>query len=289
MSSKIKPYASIRKIIVDSKINVAVGKSFIGLINEIPKVMENVVANYKFEIPEIGFGDMKESFSKIMEKANEEKQRQNELIKKRSEAIKQKIELREKRLVDYAVQKRAVAAPRQGKFIVTGQVTDKLSGKGLPNVTIKAVAKDRKLEDFLGKTRTDPFGYYRFEYDKDNIEKYADKLSETHIEILDDEQNVIFASRKSFILKAGETDLINAKVDGSKIPAKLALSHSIANFVGNRLNMLDKRRQWLSARNTISIGRLSLDMTQPLPPIGKKEKAPEKKVEKSTSTKKNKK
>jgi hypothetical protein len=98
---------------------------------------------------------------------------------------------------------------------------DKKSGVGLPDVIVKAFDMDRKYDDLLGSTVTNKDGYYQVEYTTKDFKDLFDKKPETYIEVLDQEGHTLYTSPKSFVLKSGKQEIVDAEVDGKKLAASL--------------------------------------------------------------------
>ena len=165
----------------------------------------------------------------------------------RAESLRGVVAQREQRLEAFAKRRRVGTPPQPGRFVVAGRVTDKASGLGLPNVTVRAFDLDRKVDDPLGRTRTDPLGYYRIEYGHEDF-KDRDQIPELYIQVLGPKDEVIFTSRECFVKQVDASETIDAEVDGSKLPASLALGEIVSRAVDKRLEAFANRRQVLDGR-----------------------------------------
>lgn len=190
--------------------------------------------------------------------------KRRESLKTRSEALQQSVEFRRKRLEAYAKRKRVAVPAKEDRFVVTGQVVDQATGQGIPNVTVRAVDMDRKFHDLLGVTRTDALGYYRIEYTEADIDE-ADKKPETFIEVLGDEEQVLFTSPKSFIEKASKTETIDASINGNQVPDKLSLGQSITRFVDNKINRFENKRRLMEGRKILNEKKVRTKVKRPKP------------------------
>ncbi len=164
----------------------------------------------------------------------------------RRQSVKAVVAEREKRLRAYATRERVVVPVEEDKFIVAGRVTDKATGVGLPNVKVNAFDLDRKYDDRLGSARTDALGYFRIEYTAADFKDLEDQKPETYIEVLDDKNNAIFTSTKSFVQKAGKSEFIAASIDGSKVPLSNALGVKIGRSVDRRIATFERRKRSLA-------------------------------------------
>jgi len=206
---------------------------------------------------------MKDKLTTAIEQTGSE---MREKTKQRSEVLQRNVELRQKRLEAYAKRKRPVVTAKGDKFVVGGQVVDKASGRGIPNLSVKAIDKDRKYDDLLGATQTDALGYYRIEYSEADFKDIADKTPETFIEVLDDKQQVLYRSTQSFIQKAGKTEKIDAQIDGSKVADKLALGQNVNHFVDQRLDRFEHKRQVMEGRKKIATEKIRPAVRQKIKP-----------------------
>lgn len=123
---------------------------------------------------------------------------------------------------------RPAPAPREGRYVVIGRLTDKKSGVGLPNVAINLFDLDRTQDDLLGSTRTDDHGYYRFEYTERQVDDRADRKAEIYLQVLDETGAVLHQTPRSFFDKAGPVYELDAVIDGAKLPRNLELARAVA-------------------------------------------------------------
>ncbi len=54
-------------------------------------------------------------------------------------------------------------------FKIHGKVIEKETGKGIPNLTVKAIDKDLFFDDLLGAVTTDEKGNFEIKYDKEDF------------------------------------------------------------------------------------------------------------------------
>lgn len=136
----------------------------------------------------------------------------------------------------------------KGKFAVAGQIIDKATAKGLPNVKVKAFDLNRKYGDRLGSTYSDGMGYYRIEYAKEDSGDLFDKKPEICIEVLDEKGRSLSTSAKTFVHKAGEVEIIDVHIDGSKLPVSRAVSEKTARSAKKRVEAYELRRRLIVSR-----------------------------------------
>lgn len=203
------------------------------------------------EQPTKGLGQLRQVAEKVRGDQAQAIAQINDLYRQRTEAMQATLAQRQRRLEAYAGRKRQHIPTIPDKFIVAGQVTDQASGNGLPYVRIRAFDLDRRYDDLLGETRTDALGYYRLEYDLADFDE-LDEKPETYIEVLDDNEEVLFTSTKSFVQKAGQSLFIASVVDGERVPASRRLSKKVAHTVERRQQDLARRHRTLEYRPDVA-------------------------------------
>ncbi len=186
-------------------------------------------------------------------RAEQEKAEQQRLerLKERAEALERAVAQRQQRLEGIAeIRGNEVRRAAEGRFVAAGRIVDRDIGAGLPNVRVRAFDLDRKYDDLLRITRTDELGYYRIEYSETDFDE-LDKKPEMYIEVLDEEDRVLYTSSKSFIHKAGEVEVINVQLDGTMLPTSRALGEAVTLARERRIEGYKRRRQVLSARRPL--------------------------------------
>lgn len=195
---------------------------------------------------ESGLAQIRELQVRLTEISKEPLERVAATYSERSADMEALLLERRRRLEAYAGRERRVVVPESGKFIVAGRVTDGGSGNGLPNVRVRATDLDGKHDEVVGETHTDALGYYRIEYAGADFADFGGKMPEMLIEVLGDDGEPIFASPKSFVVKAGHSEYIAAAVDGQKTPTSLRLGTSLQGTITARLSQLDLRARVLA-------------------------------------------
>jgi len=257
MAEKNDKAQGILNLFSNTELFSALGKDLKSLTGTAVKLEENVTKGKPLE--EVGnpMVEMGKIAADIGVRIEQRGEKIREASRIRSEALQQNLDQRRKRLESYAKRKRPVVAGKGDNFVVAGQVTDKASGNGIPNLIVKAIDKDRKYDDMLGTTRTDALGYYRIEYSEADF-KEKDNKPETFIEVMDDNNKVLFRSTRSFIEKAGKTEKIDAEIDGSAVPDKLALGQTVSKFVDTRLNNFETKRQTMDVRKVVATEKIRM-------------------------------
>jgi predicted flap endonuclease-1-like 5' DNA nuclease len=148
------------------------------------------------------------------------------------------LERRRARLEAFAERVRTNIPTKEDRFVAAGQLTDKQSGNGLPNVGVRAVKTFRGKQTVLAETRTDALGYFRVE---------TDGTSGFDIEFMD-ENGEILNSTKPADPKKGTAEFIALSGDGGRVPESRAVSQKIAESVARNEAGLDRRKDTLSRK-----------------------------------------
>jgi predicted flap endonuclease-1-like 5' DNA nuclease len=156
----------------------------------------------------------------------------------RSEAMNEALERRRARLEAFAERVRSNIPTKEDRFLAAGQLTDKQSGNGLPNVGVRAVKTFRGKQTVLAETRTDALGYFRVE---------TDGTSGFDLEFMD-ENGAVLNSAKPADPKKGTAEFIAVSGDGSRVPESRAVSKKIAESVAHNEAGLDRRKDTLSRK-----------------------------------------
>jgi len=132
-------------------------------------------------------------------------------------------------------------------FKIHGKVIEKETGKGIPNLTVKAIDKDLFFDDLLGAVTTDKNGNFEIRYDKEDFQElFFDKKPDIYIEIKNPEREVIYTTEDKVRYEAGETEKFNIKISKNKIKPKvnkhrdLKALEIVANFEESE-ESLDKK------------------------------------------------
>ena len=141
-----------------------------------------------------------------------------------------------------------ITAPLKGGFVVAGRVIDAESGVGLSGIVVRVMERDPLKDDVLGNTRTDDLGYYRLEYTRKDFRGLFEGKPETYIEVLDENGNEIYTSDRSFRHKAGKVEILNAAIDGSKVPGRLEQGTRNEEVVKRQVQVLEQRAVSLQQR-----------------------------------------
>jgi hypothetical protein len=172
-------------------------------------------------------------------------------LQARTEALLQPLAVRKEGLQQRRERrKEEVTAGVEDAFVVAGRVLDADTGDGLAGVHILVRERDRDpdQDDVLGETWTDEQGFYRKVYHPADFNAVFDKQPETYIHVLDAEGNVLFTSDRSFRHKAGAVEVINAAVDGSKVPGSQARSRTADRIAEAEIETIDQHQAVLNSR-----------------------------------------
>lgn len=205
------------------------------------------------------FDDVADSVREAVQEARavqqEAREKRRAQLQARTEAIAQPLIAR-KNLLQTRRERRKekVTETVEGAFVVAGRVLDADTGDGLAGVRILVRERDPDQDDVLGETWTDEQGFYRKVYYPEDFNAIFDKQPETYIHVVDSEGNVLFTSDRSFRHKADAVEIINAAVDGSKVPDSLARSRVEARTAEREIYTLDRHRKVLESRLAVRFG-----------------------------------
>jgi hypothetical protein len=160
----------------------------------------------------------------------------------RRKAVDQVVQKRRQRLQAYTRRTRKTIPKDKDRYIIAGRVVEKTSRVGLANIKVSAFDLDRKYDDRLGSTRTDALGYFRIDYSAEDFKDLGDKTPETYIEVIGEDGQVVYTSKKSFIQKAGKSEYLEVKLKGDDVPRGLAQGRKIDASIQLRLKAFDRRR-----------------------------------------------
>jgi|GEM_PF-1997665 hypothetical protein len=98
-------------------------------------------------------------------------------------------------------------------FKIYGKVVEKETGKGIPDLTVKAVDKDLFFDDLLGAVTTDENGNFEIKYDKEDfLELFFDKKPDVYLKIKNPDGEVIHTTEDKVRYGAGETEEYIVKI-----------------------------------------------------------------------------
>ena len=250
MATTKKTSSRLAKLIGAEKIAEVIQTDFTKVAAEAPELIRALAKNRQVLTPTeklSAFAGLRADLKNVVEETGAQ---HREMRKKHSEQLQDAIEGRAKRLEAYAIRKRTVIKPKADAWVVSGQVADKSSGNGIPNLIVRAYDMDRVVDDYLGTARTDALGYYRIEYTEAVFKTREEGKPEVFILVLDDDNNTLYTSPKSFVEKSGTVQKIDAQIDGSQVPGKMKLSQDVSSFVTKALNNFNERRTVLDNRKT---------------------------------------
>jgi hypothetical protein len=170
------------------------------------------------------------------------------LLQARRNVLAEGLAARENKLRERVTTPPTITPSKRDSFILSGRVTDKESGVGLPNVRIKVFDTRRQFDDVLGGTRSDQYGYYHVEYSAQEFPVLFDKKVRTAIEVLDDNGKPLYTSRPGFVPRAGKHEVMDAAVDGGKLEASLTAGGGIQRLNDGLLNKFSDRQVVLKGR-----------------------------------------
>lgn len=190
---------------------------------------------------------LKHMVTQLAQKHAKAAEESNETYSKRRNDIQQIVEKRRKRLEAYTRRRRVVVAGEKNKFVIAGQVTDKRTGVGLPNVKVNTFGIDRKDEGRIDSTHTDALGYYRIEYDEVDFKDLGEEMPQIYIEVVDENEKALYTSPKPFVQKTGKSEHLDVVLEGDNVPSSLAAGTKIDRSITERLKVLNRRNRRLTS------------------------------------------
>ncbi|ODS39357.1 MAG: hypothetical protein A7316_05830 [Candidatus Altiarchaeales archaeon WOR_SM1_86-2] len=95
---------------------------------------------------------------------------------------------------------------------------EKETGKGIPNLRVKAIDKDLFFDDILGTVATDKNGNFEIKYDKEDFrELFFDKKPDIYLKIKNPGGEVIHTTEDKVRYEAGRTEKFNIKISKNEI------------------------------------------------------------------------
>ena len=118
-------------------------------------------------------------------------------------------------------------------FKIHGKVMEKETGKGIPNLTVKAIDRDLLFDDLLGAVTTDENGNFEIGYDKEDFQElFFDKKPDIYLKIKNLQGEVIHTTEDKVRYEAGETEAFNVKISKKKIKKiKMAKAKDISKWI----------------------------------------------------------
>jgi len=109
----------------------------------------------------------------------------------------------------------------RSEFKIYGKILEKETGKGIPNLIVKAVDKDLLYDDILGEVITDKNGSFEIKYgDEDFKEFFLDKEPDIYLTIKIPGGEVIYTTETRVVYDALETEEFVIKISKDLISRK---------------------------------------------------------------------
>ena len=103
-------------------------------------------------------------------------------------------------------------------FKIHGKVIEKETGKGVPNLTVKAIDRDLFFDDLLGAVTTDMNGNFEIKYDKEDFQElFFDKKPDIYLKVKNPKGEVIHSTEDKVRYEAGMTEEFIVKISKNKI------------------------------------------------------------------------
>jgi hypothetical protein len=116
-------------------------------------------------------------------------------------------------------------------FKIHGKVIEEETGKGIPNLTVKAIDKDLLFDDLLGAVITDENGNFEIKYDKEDFQElFFDKKPDIYLKIKNPEGAVIHSTEDKVIYESSETKEFNIKISKNKIKKEKMAKKNISDW-----------------------------------------------------------
>ena len=108
-------------------------------------------------------------------------------------------------------------------FKIHGIIKDKETGKGIPNLTVKAIDKDLFFDDLLGSVTTDENGKFEIIYDKEDFQElFFDKKPDLYLTIKDSKGRIILTTEDKVRYGASDTESFQIKMDSGQLMQTLS-------------------------------------------------------------------
>ncbi len=109
----------------------------------------------------------------------------------------------------------------RSEFKIYGQILEKETGKGIPNLIVKAVDKDLLYDDILGEVTTDENGNFEIKYNKkDFMGLLLDKEPDIYLNIRNANGDVIYTTETKVVYDALEEEEFIIRISKSLIKGK---------------------------------------------------------------------
>lgn len=97
-------------------------------------------------------------------------------------------------------------------FRISGQVRERKSLAGIPNLIVSAYDKDLVFDDLLGKATTNAGGYFEFEYEEAAFKQLFDKQPDIYLRVESPEGKVVFTSKDRVRCRAGKDEHFTVEI-----------------------------------------------------------------------------
>lgn len=106
-------------------------------------------------------------------------------------------------------------------LLIQGVVIEKETGKGIPNLWVKAVDKDLLFDDLLGSVTTDAEGKFKIKYNQEDFkDRFLEKKPDIHLDIKTPEAALIHSTRDKIRFDAKEIEEFIIKIPKITKPKK---------------------------------------------------------------------
>jgi len=109
----------------------------------------------------------------------------------------------------------------RSEFKIYGKILEKETGKGIPNLIVKAVDKDLLYDDILGEATTDENGNFEIKYNKEDFkELLLDKEPDIYLNVRNANGDVIYTTETKVVYDALEEEEFVIRISKSLIKGK---------------------------------------------------------------------
>ncbi|MEL7357774.1 MAG: carboxypeptidase-like regulatory domain-containing protein [Cyanobacteria bacterium J06560_6] len=206
--------------------------------------LENTAQLQAIALPQNTLNQLKTITATVSTEQAQQVQQQQQQFKQRLQTFQSGLQIRQQLIAQTAQRRKdQLSLAVEGKFVVTGRILDQETGAGLPNVKVKAFDYDRQEDDLLGTVVTDADGFYRLEYSAEQFQERGENSPEVYIQALDENEETIFESPKSFNLRAGPvTTLSDTRISAIALPKSRAMALKLQQLRTEKLSVLTDKQ-----------------------------------------------
>jgi|GEM_PF-190956 len=140
-------------------------------------------------------------------------------------------------------------------FKIHGKVIEEETGKGIPNLTVKAIDRDLFFDDLLGAVSTDENGNFEIKYDKEDFQElFFDKKPDIYLKVKNPEGEIIHSTEDKVRYEAGETEEFIIKISKNLNKKQKEANKMKANIEKIRAVKEQHVESLLKKENVVGVG-----------------------------------